>query len=66
MFRDSPADARLLHGAAAALARVDALVRVAEGSLLALASRDRSRLHPGQGARPLAFLGRALAAACER
>ncbi len=66
VFRDSPADARLLHGAAAALARVDALVRVAEGSLLALASRDRSRLHPGQGARPLAFLGRALAAACER
>jgi uncharacterized protein YigA (DUF484 family) len=66
VFRDSPADARLLHGAAAPLARVDALVRVGSGCLLALASRDRSRLHPGQGVRPLAFLGRALAAACER
>ena len=66
LFRDAPADARMLHGAAAPLARVDALVRVAGGSLLALASRDRSRLHPGQGARPLAFLGRALAAACDR
>ncbi len=65
VFRDSPSDARLLHGEAAPLARVDALVRVSDG-LLALASRDRSRLHPGQGVRPLAFLGRALAAACER
>ena len=66
VFREAPADARLLHGAAAPLARVDALVRVDGGSLLALASRDRSRLHPGQGVRPLAFLGRAVAAACER
>ena len=66
VFREAPADARVLHGAAAPLARVDALVRVAGGSLLALASRDRSRLHPGQGTRPLAFLGRALAAACDR
>ncbi len=66
VFREAPADARLLHGAAAPLARVDALVRVDAGSLLALASRDRSRLHPGQGMRPLAFLGRAVAAACER
>ena len=66
VFRDAPADARLLHGAAAPLARVDALVRVSTGALLALASRDRSRLHPGQGVRPLAFLGRALTAACER
>ncbi len=67
VFRDAPAaDARLLHGAAAPLARVDALVRVSGGTLLALASRDRSRLHPGQGMRSLAFLGRALAAALER
>ncbi len=66
VFRETPTDARLLHGAAAPLARVDALVRVSGGALLALASRDRSRLHPGQGVRPLAFLGRALAAACER
>lgn len=65
-FRDAPPDAKLLHGAAAPLARVDALVRLAAGSLLALASRERSRLHPGQGTRPLAFLGRALAAAHER
>ena len=66
IFREQPADAALLHGAAAPLARVDALVRVGEGSLLALASRERSRLHPGQGVRSLAFLGRALSAACER
>ena len=66
VFRDAPTDARLLHGEAAPLARVDALVRVSGGTLLALASRERSRLHPGQGVRPLAFLGRALAAACER
>ena len=66
VFRDAPTDARLLHGAAAPLARVDALVRLADGALLALASRDRSRLHPGQGTRPLAFLGRAVSAALER
>ena len=65
-FRDHPTDCMLLHGAAAPLARVDALVRVGPGSLLALASRERSRLHPGQGVRSLSFLGRALAAACER
>ena len=65
-FREHPTDAVMLHGSAAPLAQVDALVKVGEGSLLALASRDRSRLHPGQGVRPLAFLGRALAAACER
>jgi uncharacterized protein YigA (DUF484 family) len=65
-FREHPTDAALLHGSAAPLARVDALVRVGAGSLLALASRDRSRLHPGQGVRSLAFLGRALSAACER
>ena len=66
LFREQPVDAKLLHGAAAPLARVDALVRVGAGSLLALASRERSRLHPGQGVRSLAFLGRALAAACEQ
>jgi uncharacterized protein YigA (DUF484 family) len=65
-FREHPTDAALLHGSAAPLARVDALVRAGAGSLLALASRDRSRLHPGQGVRSLAFLGRALSAACER
>ncbi len=66
VFRDPPPDAKLLHGSAAPLARVDALVPLAPGSLLALASRERSRLHPGQGARALLFLGQALAAAQER
>lgn len=66
VFREAPPDARTLHGAAAPLAAVDALVRLAGGGLLALASRDRSRLHPGQGVRPLAFLGRAVSAALER
>jgi uncharacterized protein YigA (DUF484 family) len=66
VYRDPPTDTRLLHGAAAPLAQVDALVRLNNETLLALASRDRSRLHPGQGARPLAFLGRAVSAALER
>lgn len=66
VYRDPPTDTRLLHGAAAPLAQVDALIRLTGGALLALASRDRSRLHPGQGTRPLAFLGRAVTAALER
>ncbi len=66
VFREHPADARLVHGAAAPLARADALVRLTGGGLLALASRDRSRLHPGQGTPALAFLGRAVTAALDR
>jgi uncharacterized protein YigA (DUF484 family) len=66
VYRETPTDTRLLHGAAASLARVDALVRLTSGALLALASRDRTRLHPGQGVRPLVFLGRAVSAALER
>jgi len=66
VYREAPTETRLLHGAAAPLAQVDALIRLAGGALLALASRDRSRLHPGQGVRPLAFLGRAVSAALER
>jgi uncharacterized protein YigA (DUF484 family) len=66
IYRDAPTDTRLLHGAAAPLAQVDALVRLSDGALLALASRDAGRLHPGQGTRPLVFLGRAVAAALER
>ena len=66
VFREAPADAWLLHGAAAPLARVDALVRLDGCALLALASRERSRLHPEQGTRPLVFLGRAVAAAFSR
>jgi uncharacterized protein YigA (DUF484 family) len=66
VFRESPEEPRLLHGSAAPLARVDALVRLGERALLALAARDRSQLHPDQGVRPLEFLGRAIAAAQER
>ena len=69
VFRDSPADARLLHAEAAGLARHDALVRVpGEGpaALLALLTRDRPRLDPAQGTGPLSFLGRAVAAALGR
>jgi len=69
VFRDAPADARLLHAEAAGLARHDALVRVpGEGppALIALLARDRSVLDPAQGGGPLAFLGRAVAAALGR
>ena len=70
VFRDAPADARMLHAEAAGLARHDALVRVpGEGpaALLALlATRDRHMLDPAQGAGPLGFLGRAVAAALGR
>jgi uncharacterized protein len=69
VFRDAPADARLLHAEAAGLARHDALVRVpGEGpaALLALLGRDRHMLDPAQGTGPLAFLGRAVAAALGR
>ncbi len=66
VFRDGPSETAMLHGAASPLAQVDALVRLSGGALLALASRDRSRLHPGQGAAPLAFLGRAVSAVLER
>jgi hypothetical protein len=69
VFRDAPSDARLLHAEAAGLARHDALVRVpGEGpaALLALLARDRHMLDPAQGAGPLGFLGRAVAAALGR
>ncbi|MEJ0019010.1 MAG: hypothetical protein WDN25_21110 [Acetobacteraceae bacterium] len=69
VFRDAPADARLLHAEAAGLARHDALVRVpGEGpsALLALLARDRHMLDPAQGSGPLGFLGRAVAAALGR
>jgi uncharacterized protein len=69
VFRDAPSDARLLHAEAAGLARHDALVRVpGEGpaTLLALLARDRHMLDPAQGAGPLGFLGRAVAAALGR
>ena len=69
VFRDAPSDAPLLHAEAAGLARHDALVRVpGEGpaALIALLARDRHALNPVQGAGPLAFLGRAVAAALGR
>jgi uncharacterized protein YigA (DUF484 family) len=69
VFRDAPPDARLLHAEAAGLARHDALIRVpGEGppALLALLARDPDVLDPAQGTGPLAFLGRAVAAALGR
>lgn len=69
VFRDAPEDARLFHAEAAGLARHDALVRVpGEGppALLALLARESRALDPAQGAGPLAFLGRAVAAAVGR
>jgi uncharacterized protein YigA (DUF484 family) len=69
LFRDQPAESRLLHAEAAALARHDALVRIpGEGpaALLALVARDRHALDPSQGAGALTFLGRAVAAALGR
>jgi uncharacterized protein YigA (DUF484 family) len=69
VFRETPADAHLLHAEAAGLARHDALVRVpGEGpaALLALLARHRHMLDPAQGTGPLAFLGRAVAAALGR
>ena len=69
VFREAPADARLLHAEAAPLARHDALVRVpGEGppALLALLARDQHMLDPAQGTGPLGFLGRAVGAALGR
>jgi uncharacterized protein len=69
VFRTAPTDAWLLHAEAAGLARHDALVRVpGEGpaALIALLARDQHVLDPAQGVGPLAFLGRAVAAALGR
>jgi uncharacterized protein YigA (DUF484 family) len=69
VFRDAPSDARLLHAEAAGLARHDALVHVpGEGppALIALLARSADVLDPAQGRGPLAFLGRAVAAALGR
>jgi hypothetical protein len=69
VFRNAPSDARLLHAEAAGLAMHDALVRVpGEGApaLVALLARSPDVLDPAQGKGPLAFLGRAVAAALGR
>jgi uncharacterized protein YigA (DUF484 family) len=66
MLREGSADA-LLHGAAARLARHEALILVpgdAPPALLVLTSRDDGRLNAGAGM--LAFLGRAVATALGR
>ena len=57
----------ILHGEAAELARLDALVRVPGGpaALIALVARD-AVARPGGGVGALAFLGRAVAAALGR
>jgi len=66
--RSEAADARLLHGEAAALAQHEALVRIPgePPALLALSAREQWTLDPAQGAGALAFLGRAVAAALGR
>jgi uncharacterized protein YigA (DUF484 family) len=69
VFRDGGEDVVLLHGEAARLAGHEALVLVpGQGppALLALVVRDGDCLNPTQGAGPLAFLGRAAAAALGR
>lgn len=69
VFRPGGEDAVLLHGEAAKLARHEALLRVpGEGppALVALVARDPATLDPAQGAGPLAFLARAVAAALDR
>jgi uncharacterized protein YigA (DUF484 family) len=69
LFRAGGADAVLLHGEAAHLARHEALLRVpGEGppALLALVARDAHALDPAQGSGALAFLGRAVAASLGR
>ncbi len=69
VFREGGADALALHGEAARLARHEALLRVpGDGppALIALAARDAAPLDAAQGAGPLAFLARAVAAALGR
>ena len=68
-FRTGPAETRMLHGEAAALASFDALVRIPGAgppAMLALATRDTRALDPSQGSGALVFLGRAIAAALGR
>ena len=67
-YSSDPAEARLLHGEAAGLARHEALVRVPgePAALLALSAREHWTLDPAQGAGALAFLGRAGATALGR
>jgi hypothetical protein len=68
LVREHPTETDLLHGEAAALATIDALIRVPlpTPAMLAIAARRRSALHPRQGEAALAYLGRAVAAALLR
>lgn len=69
VFRSQGEDAPMLHGEAARLARHDVLLRLpGDGppALVALASRELAPLDPAQGAGPLGFLARAVAAALGR
>jgi uncharacterized protein YigA (DUF484 family) len=69
VFETDPDQAALVHGEAVLLARHEALILVpghGPPCLLALASRDAATLDPFQGTAPLAFLGRAVAAALSR
>lgn len=70
LVRNTPEDAELLHGEAAGLIQRDALVRVVVAGqppmLLALGAREMSALPYRHGTAPLAFLGRAVAAALAR
>ena len=68
LVRPGGADAPALHGAAACLARAEALVRLTlpgPPALLALAARSPAAL-PREGEAALLFLGQALAAALQR
>ena len=68
LLRPGTSDAPTLHGEAARLAGYEALIRLPlrEPALLALVARDPLALDPAQGSAPLAFLGRAVAAALKR
>jgi uncharacterized protein YigA (DUF484 family) len=68
LIRPGAADSATLHGEAARLAGHEALIRVpsAPPMLLALVARDPAALDPAQGAAPLVFLARAVAAALAR
>jgi hypothetical protein len=68
VIRAGTSDTATLHGEAARLAGHEALIRLPlrEPALLALVARDPLALDPAQGTGPLAFLGRAVAAALRR
>lgn len=67
LIRAGHSDTAPLHAEAARLAGHEALVRLpGRAAVLSLAARDKHALDPAQASAPLAFLGRALAAALPR